>query len=157
MSGPGFSGRLRMGFGRKQEKQQQTPSPPPVNTVGAPVTQQRPPSYPPPYAGPAAAAPHLQQGRPQSPMPPHGQQGHLPYGPTQIGGGIPPSMPMGQMGQPYGQPPGYPPPMQHRASTGSQQGMMGRPSVSEVEGNNRGKAQLIVGIDFVSELPGNES
>jgi len=60
--------------------------------------------------------------------------------------------PMGQMGPPgpYSQPPGYP--MQHRASTGSQQNMMtsGRPAVSEVEGTNRGKAQLIVGIDFVS-------
>jgi hypothetical protein len=40
----------------------------------------------------------------------------------------------------------------HRASTGSQQNMItgGRPAVSEVEGTNRGKAQLIVGIDFVS-------
>jgi hypothetical protein len=83
-------------------------------------------------------------------MPPHGQQmQQAPYGPTQIGGGIPPPMPQQPMG-PYGQqPPQYP--IQHRASTGSQHGIMGRPPhVSEMETNNRSKAQLIVGIDFVS-------
>jgi hypothetical protein len=88
-------------------------------------------------------------------MPPHGQQlQQAPYGPTQIGGGIPPPMPQQPMG-PYGQqPPQYP--IQHRASTGSQHGIMGGrpPHVSEMETNNRSKAQLIVGIDFGTTFSG---
>jgi len=163
-SNPGFSNRLRLGF----KKTQHPPSPPPNQLVQQqqqgqqqPVQQgqprmgpQRPPSYPPPYAGPPTGAPHLvQQGRAQSPMPPHGG---APYGPTQVGG-IPPQMSNQMMGppQPYGQPPGYPMQPQHRTSTGQQSPMGGgmRPSVSEMETNNRSKAQLIVGIDFVSFPP----
>jgi len=161
-SNPGFSNRLRMGF---RNKTQPPPSPPPNQLLQQQQQQQppvqqgppqmgppRPPSYPPPYVGPPTGAPHLaQQGRPQSPMPTHGA---APYGPTQIGG-IPPQMPNQQMmapPQPYGQPPGYPMQPPRVPGVGSQQGLMGgmRPPVSEMETNNRSKAQLIVGIDFVS-------
>jgi len=146
-----FSGGLRNPFGRSKNQQQpNTPSPPPIAPSGPP----RPPSYPPPYTGPPTANPHLQgPGRPQSPMPPH-----PPYGPTNIGGIAPQisSPPMQHSVGPYGQPPGYP--MAHRPNANNTP-MMGRPQMSEVEGNNRGKAQLIVGIDFVSgswlELPWN--
>jgi hypothetical protein len=43
--------------------------------------------------------------------------------------------------------------MNHRASTGSQQGFA-RPPVSEVPGEPRNKAQLIVGIDFGTTFSG---
>lgn len=93
-------------------------------------------------------------------MPPQG-----PYGPGQIGS-IPPSLPapmnMGGapqgVGAPYGHPPTYggQPQMNHRDSHGSGtmgHPAMGRPQAAEVEGTNRSKAQLIVGIDFVSSVP----
>lgn len=99
----------------------------------------RPPSY-----QPGAVA-----GRPQSPMPPPGQPGsHYPP-PIDTSRGYVGANP--QMAQ---QPPGYggagygqmqqPPPQQM-----GQYGQHVRPA--EVEGGNRSKAQLIVGIDFVSE------
>lgn len=136
-----------MNFGRNKQQSQPAPSSQPSQ---APTPPTRPNSFPPPYVGPPAQAPHLQQNqqnsRPQSPMPPH-----APYGPTQVGGNIPPPQIPPQMGPPagYGQPPGYP--QQHRPQMGhQQQQQMVRPGVQEVDGGGRSKAQLIVGIDFVS-------
>lgn len=87
------------------------------------------------------------------------QQG--PYGPGQIGS-IPPSLPppMNMGGPPpgasYGHPPTYggQPQLSHRDShgPGAMGHPMGRQQAAEVEGTNRSKAQLIVGIDFVSTL-----
>lgn len=127
-----------------------TPPPPPTanasQTSLAPsgMNQQqqglgRPPSY-----QPGSVA-----GRPQSPMPPPGQQpgSHYPP-PIDTSRGYVGANP--QMAQ---QPPGYggagygqmqqPPPQQM-----GQYGQHVRPA--EVDGGNRSKAQLIVGIDFVS-------
>lgn len=127
-----------------------------------PMSQQgpgpRPPSYTP--AGyPPGAAP---VGR-QSPM---AQQGPARTPPTQMVGGPPPIHtgapiggypPQGPMGGPppgpggplgYAGAPGYPP-----TAPQPQGGMPVAPysrSAAEVEGNSRSKAQLIVGIDFVS-------
>ena len=111
-----------------------------------PMNQQglgRPPSYQ--YNNAAA-------GRPQSPMPPPGQQvaSHHPP-PIDTSRGFVGANP--QMAQ---QPPGYGgagygnmgQPQQHAMG---QYGQHMRPA--EVEGGNRGKAQLIVGIDFVSTYP----
>lgn len=59
--------------------------------------------------------------------------------------GYPPGMGM-QGGPPgYGNPTGYPPASTMPAGPG----VFSRPA-AEVEGNSRSKAQLIVGIDFVS-------
>jgi len=65
---------------------------------------------------------------------------------------------MGMQGPPpapYGHPPVYPtgaPPQMggHRDSHPGMHQMQGRPQPAEVEGTNKSKAQLIVGIDFVS-------
>lgn len=85
-------------------------------------------------------------------MPPAG-----PYGPGQIGP-MPSQLqqpPMNMQGPPPGSyiPPNYPPgpPMNQRDSHVGMQGMSNnRPHAAEVEGTNKSKAQLIVGIDFVS-------
>jgi len=88
-------------------------------------------------------------------MPPPG-----PYGPGHIGP-IPPQgqPPMGMQGPPPapygGHPPVYPtgaPPQMggHRDSHPGMHQMQNRPQAAEVEGTNKSKAQLIVGIDFVS-------
>ena len=136
---PGFSNRLRMGFGKKTQRpsspppnqllqQQQQGQQPPIQQGQPQVGSQRPPSYPRPYSEPRL-------GRPKAPIQ-----------------GMPNQQMMGQP-QPYGQPPRYPMQPQHIASTGSQQILMDgamRPSVSEMETNNRRKAQLIVGMYFVS-------
>lgn len=128
----------------------------------------RPPSYT--YTqGSGQLGPHppaAVAGRPTSPLPPQGH-GHPPpsqamNGPPPIntgaagGYGAPPQGTMGGMAPPpgahppvygggYGAPPtgGAPPAM------GAQYG--GRGGAVEVEGAGRSKAQLIVGIDFVSE------
>lgn len=144
----------KFGMGRKTS--QNTPSPPPAPAAQAQPSQAhqqtaaRPPSYPPPYQAPPGA--HV-AGRPTSPMPPHN-----PYGPGQIGG-VPPPMGGAPMGAPmggggYGHPPGYgaPPIGGHRNSGSSTSMHMGGRPPAEVEGTNRSKAQLIVGIDFVSGL-----
>lgn len=164
-----LSNRLgRFGFGSSSRKTStHTPSPPPNNQghpSGAGAVQQRPSSYPPPYQPPPPGAQqqqpqHLQgAGRATSPMPQ--QQG--PYGPGQIGSipaSLPPPMNMGgpPPGASYGHPPTYAGQQQlsHRDSHGP--GAMGHPTMgrqqaAEVEGTNRSKAQLIVGIDFVSTL-----
>lgn len=91
-------------------------------------------------------------GRPQSPMPPLGQQSvahHPPPIDTSRGyAGANPTMtqqPPGYGGAGYGQ-------MQQPQlqQMGGQYGQHMRPA--EVEGGNRSKAQLIVGIDFVSNM-----
>ena len=159
-SSPGFTNRLRINFGgrNKQQPQTQTPSPPPaVNAPPPGLGQGRPPSFPPPYVGPPAGAPHLVNNRPQSPMP-----AQAPYGPGAVGGPPPQHQQQqhqhqqqlaqqipAQMQNPqgYGQPPGYPA-AGHRGST------TGRPGMQEVEGGGRNKAQLIVGIDFGTTFSG---
>ena len=118
----------------------------------------RPPSYPGTYgAAPGAPlAPPNNNMRPISPNPPGAPGVPYPHGPSHVplghpGGppmgvqpGIPPPMPGNMPGQHppyYGHPPrDIPPPVAPTA--------VGRPA--EVEGSNRSKAQLIVGIDFVS-------
>ena len=90
-------------------------------------------------------------GRPTSPLPPlGGQQQHMAHYPPPINTGqghvganpnLGPPQPPGYGGGGYGQP-GAPQPLQY------QQGIYNRPA--EVEGAGRSKAQLIVGIDFVS-------
>ena len=117
----------------------------------------RPPSYT--YAPPGGLAPQQQQhGRSTSPMPPPINTGAAPAH------GYPPQ---GQMYQqaPQG-PPGYPPQQQQQQQAGYAAGYgappqatppapagpqsYNRPGAVEVEGAGRSKAQLIVGIDFVS-------
>lgn len=112
----------------------------------------RPPSYtyaPPGQLGappPSQQQQQQQHGRPTSPLPPINTQGH----------GYPPQAPLYQ--QPA--PPGYPaqqqpyggygvpnPPQPQPAATQQYQ----RPGAVEVDGVNRSKAQLIVGIDFVGD------
>lgn len=90
-------------------------------------------------------------GRPQSPMPPPGQQQLASHHPPPIDtsrgyAGANPQMaqqPPGYGGAGYGQ---IPQPQQVQQM--GQYGQHMRPA--EVEGGNRSKAQLIVGIDFVS-------
>ena len=121
----------------------------------------RPPSYT--YAPPGGlgAPPQQQQhGRPTSPLPPinTGAAGYPPQQPQPMGyppqggpPGYPPQGPPGGGGGGYGQP-GYggaPPPGGHGApSTYTRPGGM-----AEAPGDGRSKAQLIVGIDFVSLGP----
>ena len=108
----------------------------------------RPPSYQYANQGNNLGAPHPNQGRPTSPMPPP---------PINTGGGHA-YAPQHQQHM-YGQqqqapaPPGYPMQQQQQQAYGygapQNNALYGR-SLAEVEGNNRSKAQLIVGIDFVS-------
>jgi hypothetical protein len=118
----------------------------------------RPPSYT--YAPPGGlGAPQQQHGRPASPLPPinTGAPGYPPqqqqpvgYPPHSGPPGYPPTGPPGhqQYGQGYGAPPpGAPAPHGPPATYNRPSG-----SVSEVAGEGRSKAQLIVGIDFVSSL-----
>lgn len=118
----------------------------PQNNLG------RPPSYTfaPQQSG---LAPQQQHGRPTSPLPPintgapgyptHPQQ---PVGYPPQGGppGYPPQPPPGQYGAGYGAPP---PPAAHGQGPVQQ---YRPPGMAEVAGEGRSKAQLIVGIDFVS-------
>ncbi|KEF58925.1 uncharacterized protein A1O9_03768 [Exophiala aquamarina CBS 119918] len=117
---------------------------PPMNQPGAPG---RPPSY----------SYNTVAGRPQSPMPPPGQNQmahHPPPIDTSRGYGAPaqqmgPPQPPGYGGA-YGQQPMPPQPgMQHMAN------QYGPPRPAEVEGAGRSsKAQLIVGIDFGTTFSG---
>ena len=108
-----------------------------MNQPGAPG---RPPSY---QYNTAA-------GRPQSPMPPPGQN-QMAHHPAPIDtsrgytGGAPQLQPPGYAGA-YGQQvqPPQPGMQQHMAN------QYGPPRPAEVDGGGRSKAQLIVGIDFVS-------
>ena len=118
----------------------------------------RPPSYT--YAPPGGGlAPGQQHGRPNSPLPPintGGQPGYPPQQqqmgyPPQQGG--PPGYPPQQQQQQYGGAPppgqyGAPPPAAHQPPPQQQYTRPG--AVAEVAGEGRSKAQLIVGIDFVS-------
>jgi hypothetical protein len=113
----------------------------------------RPPSYTYAQSG-GLGAPNPQHGRPASPLPPINtgapggypqQQQPMGYPPQGGPPGYPSQPPGGQYGQAYGAPPPNPgapmgPPAQYRPP-----GM-----AAEVPGEGRSKAQLIVGIDFVS-------
>ena len=117
----------------------------PPNNLG------RPPSYT--FAQGGLAPGQQQHVRPTSPLPPintgapgyptHPQQ---PVGYPPQGGppGYPPQPPPGQYGAGYGAP--LPPvPAAHGPPA-----VYNRPGMAEVAGEGRSKAQLIVGIDFVS-------
>lgn len=130
------------------------------SSTSLPMNQQnplgRPPSYT--YAPPGGlGAPQQQHGRPASPLPPinTGAPGYPPqqtpmgYPPQAGPPGYPPQGPpgAGQYGQGYGAPPpGAPAPHGPPAAYNRPSGM------AEVAGEGRSKAQLIVGIDFVSSL-----
>ncbi|KAK3678725.1 hypothetical protein LTR78_001178 [Recurvomyces mirabilis] len=109
----------------------------------------RPPSYQ--YANNNnLGAPASNQGRPNSPMPPPINTG---------GGGMQYAPPHQQQmyGQTHSAPPGYMNGQQQQYNPGGygqpqQQAMYGRPA--EVEGSQRSKAQLIVGIDFGTTFSG---
>lgn len=143
----------KLGFSSRTSRTPVQQTPPAMQNVPGPAAG-RPPSYP-GYAGAQGgplAPPGNNNMRPISPNPP-GAPGvgyphnpnHVPIGhpggpPMQIPRGIPPSMPNQLQPQ---HPPYYghvPPPVAPTA--------VGRPA--EVEGSGRSKAQLIVGIDFVS-------
>lgn len=111
----------------------------------SPLAQQQGPARTPPtqmVGGP----PPINTGAPHSGYPPQGQ---VPGGPPPMGG------PPGYGGAQAGYPPG-PPPQQHSqgqpppGSFAAQQQYRRAGDPAEVEGNSRSKAQLIVGIDFVS-------
>jgi hypothetical protein len=130
-----------------------------TNSLPQPAQQQmnpnnplgRPPSYT--YAPPGGLQPgQQQQGRPNSPLPPintanpgyppqHGQP--MGYPPQQGPPGYPPQQPYGQ--PPPGQQQPYPAPV-----APNQQMAYNQQRMAEVAGEGRSKAQLIVGIDFVS-------
>ena len=112
----------------------------------------RPPSYT--YSASAGLNPGQQQhGRPTSPLPPINtgapyppQQQQMGYPPQGGPPGYPPQQPP-QAG--YGQYGGPPPPAAPPAAPHAAQQYQ-RPNMAEVAGEGRSKAQLIVGIDFVS-------
>lgn len=131
-----------------QQPGQQPPGQPsqmnPNNPLG------RPPSYT--YAPPGGLAPgQQQQGRPNSPLPPinTGAQGYPPQHAQPMG--YPPQGPPGYPPQqPYGQPPQQQQQQQYPAPVNPQQVYNPQQRMAEVAGEGRSKAQLIVGIDFVS-------
>lgn len=102
----------------------------------SPLTQPGPNRTPPTQM--VGGPPPINTGAPVPGYPPHGQ---VPGGPPPMGGpaGYPPA------GYPPG-PPQQPPP----GGFGAQQQYRRPGDPAEVEGNSRSKAQLIVGIDFVS-------
>jgi hypothetical protein len=105
--------------------------PPPINTGGAPVQ-----GYPPQMQqqmGPGGPGGPPPPGMPGGPPGYPGATGYPPPAPGQQPGGMPPQQ---QFGRP-GPPPGGPGPI------------MGAGNPGEADGQNRSKAQLIVGIDFV--------
>jgi hypothetical protein len=112
----------------------------------------RPPSYTYAQSG-GLGAPNQQHGRPTSPLPPintgapggYPQQQPMGYPPQGGPPGYPAAPGGGQYGQAYGAPPPNPgvplgPPAQYRPPG----------HTGELQGEGRSKAQLIVGIDFVS-------
>jgi hypothetical protein len=115
----------------------------------------RPPSYTFAQSGGLGAPNNAQHGRPASPLPPIN---------TGAPGGYPPQQqqPMGY--PPQGGPPGYPPqppagyggygapPPNPGAPMGAPAQQYRPPGMAEVAGEGRSKAQLIVGIDFVSAI-----
>lgn len=110
--------------------------PPPVGRE-SPLTHQGPARTPPSQM--VGGPPPINTGAPVSGYPPQmaGQPGAHP--------------PPGVAGGPPGYATGYPPPAPPLAPP-NPMAQYGRPA-AEVEGNSRSKAQLIVGIDFVSIEP----
>lgn len=111
----------------------------------------RPPSYT--YAPPGAlGAPPPQHGRPTSPLPPinTGAPGYPPQQPPYPSQQGPPGYPpQGPPGPAYGHGYGAPPP--GAPTPHGPPAAYNRPNnMAEVAGEGRSKAQLIVGIDFVS-------
>lgn len=124
-----------------------------MNPNQQPTPLGRPPSYQYANQGGTLGAPgHPSQGRPSSPMPP-------PPINTGAGHAYAPQHQQQLYTQPA--PPGYPmgqPPQGHQPYGYGPQAVQGPHSYNrgpaEVQGDNsRSKAQLIVGIDFVSRLP----
>jgi hypothetical protein len=116
--------------------------------------QGRPPSYTFAPSG-GLGAPNPQHGRPASPLPPINTGASGGYPPQQQPMGYPPQGPPGY--PPQGPPPGqygggqYGAPPNPGAPHGQQVQQQYRPpGMAEVAGEGRSKAQLIVGIDFVS-------
>lgn len=158
---------------QQQPQQPQQPHHAPAPSIGAsssttslpmnhPGSGNRPPSYsanfPPGQAPVGRTSPHVNQNR----TPPSQMVGGPPPINTGAPVGYPPNMnPMGQGPPPMGGPPGfgqqqqvqgYPPaggPPPPQGPPLGQQFGRGNPA-AEVEGASRSKAQLIVGIDFVS-------
>jgi len=112
------------------------PGPPPVGRT-SPLVNQGPARTPPTQM--VGGPPPINTGAPVAGYPP----------PNPMGGPPPPGM----AGRPpgYGGAPGYPPAAGPPPGAGGPipNNAFGRPA-AEVEGNSRSKAQLIVGIDFVS-------
>ena len=144
----------KLGFSsssRARPAPQQQPNPP--NQAMQPNHPPGAPGRPPSYSGYGPGAPPLQPqtnamrplgANPQGPYPHGVPMGH-PTGPQMIPQGIPPGIPP-QHPPYYGHPPQPQPPP----------AAMGRPA--EVEGSHRSsKAQLIVGVDFVSTLAAGPS
>lgn len=162
------------GFGRKSSDSSiaPRPGPNPAPSIASSNSQQSLQTMN--HGGPGARPPSYTANYPPGPPPvgrqsPLTQQGPTRTPPTQMVGGPPPintgapvagypppqipmgGPPPGQGGPPGygGQPTGYPPP-----APPQQNNLPGAPytrnAAAEVEGNSRSKAQLIVGIDFVS-------
>lgn len=131
------------------------------STSSLPMNHQGPGHRPPSYSGNYQQGPPAPLGR-NSPL----AQGLNRTPPTQMAGGPPPintGAPMGYppgMNHPQGPPMGGPPPPGFGGQTGYPPPVGGpiaqqfqRNPAAEVEGASKSKAQLIVGIDFVSVLP----
>lgn len=138
-----------------QQQQQQPPllnTPPAVqnNSSSPPPMNNQPLGRPPSYSHSNSANP-AQLGAPQY----QGQRANSPMAPPPIntGGAHYPQQAHPQQQQPmYAQPPQYPM-AQPAYGYGAPQAVnphYARGQMAEVEGSNRSKAQLIVGIDFVS-------
>lgn len=124
------------------------PPGPPGRT--SPMGQGPPPPGPmnrPPPSQVLGGPPPLQTGPGITGYPPG--PGGMPMGGPPQGG---PPGPPGYGGPPAGYPPGPPPPQQGGAPMPPGPVAYGR-NPTEVDGNSRSKAQLIVGIDFVSFSP----
>jgi len=115
-----------------------------MNPQGGQAPLGRPPSYQYANVGNALGAPPNQGGRPNSPMPPP---------PINTGGGHAYAPQHQQQMYQQPPPPGYPMQQQQQAYGYGAPQVGGHPAyqqrVAEVEGSQRSKAQLIVGIDFV--------
>ncbi|KAI9751050.1 MAG: hypothetical protein M1815_001453 [Lichina confinis] len=147
-----------------------TSSPPPSRTPMNPNQLGRPPSYTYQPSGAPLAPNAPPPGRSNSPMVPHGQ-GMVHPPPSQVMNGPPPintgagpgypqpGPPMVGVGAPppAGVPPqyaGYPPPAGPPAGPPVTQYANSHQSAFEVDGRDRSKAQLIVGIDFGTTFSG---
>jgi hypothetical protein len=125
------------------------------SSASLPMNPQNPQGRPPSYTFAPSGAPNPQPGRPASPLPPINTGASGGYPPQQQPMGYPPQGPPGY--PPQGPPPGqygggqYGAPPNPGAPHGQQVQQQYRPpGMAEVAGEGRSKAQLIVGIDFVS-------